>query len=172
MGLCGLLNGYACLLSARGLATLGSDMCRPVADACIPAQGIKLVFGREEKKGKGVFTAVFQELEKLRKGILIERIRIDEPLPDRRPASMQVWVLHPDKDRKLKVLSTPMLPAACIKCMHRSHSEGLLCLGLFGWSFSALLCINMLCLLPVITYDVGEAYLCLLIAHLPIAPCL
>jgi len=98
----------------------------------VPSEGIKLVFGQEGRQGKGIFTAVFQEVEKLRKkGTLIDKMRIDEPLPGRRPASLQVWLLDPDKDRYFKVFTTVLRPsAACIKCFRRLHSKGLLGLGL------------------------------------------
>ena len=85
--------------------------------------------------GRGIFSALFEELEKLRKKrTLVARVVMDVPLPGRTAASMQVWLLHPDKDRNFKVLTSLLTPsAACIKWLRRFHSKGVLGLELFAF---------------------------------------
>ena len=69
--------------------------------------------GQEVAKGHGNFTATKLHLEKLRdQGFLVDRIRVDQPLPGSRmtPASMQIWLLDPAHNRKRKVTSPPTVP--------------------------------------------------------------
>ncbi len=115
---------WAYLLSARWLAAPGSDVCLPVADERIPGQGIKVVCGQGKRQGEGVFTAVFQELEKLRRNqTLISKIVVNKPLPGRTAASMQVWLLHPDQDRysRYSLLPAPRASSACTGYILRSR---------------------------------------------------
>lgn len=64
----------------------------------LPADGFKVVTGRENHPGQGVFTAVWNRLEALRmRGNLIRSLRADRLNPNNpqeQPASLQVKLLR------------------------------------------------------------------------------
>ena len=67
--------------------------------------GLKVVTGREMKKGQGNLTAVFSRLDELRRqGELVRKLKMN-----RQAGTMQVWLRPPSQ---CKVLTLLMLPCA------------------------------------------------------------
>ena len=98
------------------------NMSQSPAENQVPREGIKVVPGQEIRPGFGNFTAILEDLKMLRdSGVLVKGVKIDQPRPDRTPASMQVWPMPPGQRCTPQVLISPMITFfLCIRALQRA----------------------------------------------------